>query len=108
MVPGKKNCIFVSGFAHCFSLSQLKGGILVANELPSMARQIAALQRIAAFSARVRGHDLGEWQTGEEFASASCIRCRAEVRVYYSPIQPEMDGAALNRQCGQGAAEQAA
>jgi hypothetical protein len=72
-----------------------------------MVSQIIALQRIAAFSARLRGHDIGEWQTGEEFASASCIRCRAELRVYYWPLQPEMDGTALDSQCGQRVAGQA-
>jgi len=70
--------------------------------MPSANDQLAALQRIAAFSARLREHELGEWHTGEGIARACCIRCRAELRLYYSPIQPEMDGAALESLCGGG------
>ena len=69
---------------------------------------LTVLQRIAAYSAKVRGHLLGEWQNGEGFAQTSCTRCHAALRVYYSPIQPEMDGAALDGECGKAAAEQAA
>jgi hypothetical protein len=72
------------------------------------ADQLEALQRIAAFSAKVRGHELGEWLVGENFAQAACIRCQAELRVYYSPIQPEMDGAALNAPCLEKTAQQVA
>ena len=73
-----------------------------------MADQFAALERIAAFSAKVRGHELGEWHRGEGFAQANCVRCRAELRVYCSPIQPEMEGAALNARCREKTAEQVA
>jgi len=73
-----------------------------------MSDQLTALQRIAAFSAKVRGHELGEWYSGDGFASARCGRCGAELRVYFSPVQPEIDGAAIDRLCGQEAAEQAA
>jgi len=61
--------------------------------------QLAALQRIAVFSAAVRGHELGEWHTGEDFALASCVRCGAALRVYFPALQPEMDGPALERAC---------
>jgi len=70
-----------------------------------LVHQLAALQRIAAFSAAVRGHELGEWQTGEGFALARCTRCGAELRVYYPALQPEMDGPALGHACGQHAAD---
>jgi hypothetical protein len=66
-----------------------------------IARQLAALQRIAAFSAEVRGHRLGEWQTGEGCALANCIQCGAELRVYFPALQPEIDGPALDGECGQ-------
>jgi hypothetical protein len=65
----------------------------------SIADQLAALQRIAAFSVALRGHELGLWNTGEDSALASCIRCGAAVRVYFPAFQPEMDGAALDRAC---------
>jgi hypothetical protein len=66
-----------------------------------IAHQLAPLQRIATFSAAVRGHALGEWQTGEGFALASCIQCGAELRVYFPALQPEMDGPALGCECAQ-------
>jgi len=63
--------------------------------------QLAALQRIAAFSAAVRGHQLGAWRMGEGYAAASCTHCGAELRVYFPALQPEMDGTALDDACGQ-------
>lgn len=60
-----------------------------------MAEQLAALKRIAAFSAAVRGHELGEWRTGDHVAVANCLQCGARLRVYFPAVQPEMDGAAL-------------
>jgi hypothetical protein len=64
-----------------------------------VADQLAALQPIAAFSAAMRGHGLGEWQTGEGFALAHCIQCSAELRVYFPALEPEMDGPALDYEC---------
>jgi len=72
-----------------------------AGYMSSMADQLAALERIAAFSAKLRGHELGEWHKGEGFAMASCVRCGAELRVYGSVIQPEIDGPALDCLCGE-------
>jgi len=69
-----------------------------------IASQLAALQHIAAFSAAVRGHELGGWRTGEDSTLATCTRCGAEVRVYFPALQPEMDGLALACQCGKRAA----
>ena len=69
-----------------------------------MVHQLAALQRIAAFSAAVRGHALGEWRTGENFAQASCTQCGAELRVYVAALQPEIEGPAIEHACGQHAA----
>ena len=68
-----------------------------------IAHQLAALRRIAAFSAAVRGHGLGEWQTGEGFALAKCIQCGAELRVYFPALEPEMDGPALDYECARHA-----
>jgi len=73
----------------------------MANEI---VNQLAALQHIATFSAAVRGHELGGWRIGEGSALATCIRCGAEVRVYFPALQPEMDGLALACQCGKRAA----
>ena len=70
---------------------------------PGIADQLAALQRIAAFSAALRGHGLGEWQTGEGFALAKCIQCGAELRVYFPALEPEMDGPALDHECARRA-----
>jgi len=64
------------------------------------ANQLAALKHIAGFSAAVRGHELGEWRTGERSALATCIRCGADVRVYFPALQPEMDGPSLEHLCG--------
>jgi len=64
-----------------------------------MVHQLAAAQRIAAFSATLRGHELGEWRTGAGVARASCTHCGAELRVYFPALQPEMDGPALEDAC---------
>lgn len=68
-----------------------------------IADQLTALQRIATFSAAVRGHELGDWQTGGDYAEASCVRCGAHLRVYFPALQPEMEGAALGPECNQHA-----
>ena len=71
--------------------------------------QLAALQHIAAFSACVRGHELGQWQISESSALTSCVRCGAELRAHFPALQPEIDGAALERACyWQGAVGRAA
>ena len=67
--------------------------------------QLAALRRIALFSAGLRGHTVGEWRMGESFTQANCVRCGAGLRVYFPVIQPEMDGAALEQECTPGAVE---
>jgi hypothetical protein len=64
-----------------------------------MSDQIAVLQRIAAFAAKVRGHALGKWRTEGGFAVASCIQCGRQLTVYRSAIEPEMDGDALACEC---------
>ena len=64
-----------------------------------VAHQLAALQRIAVYSAAVRGHELGAWHTLEICSVARCIRCRAETRVYFPAFQPEVEGTAIERLC---------
>jgi hypothetical protein len=64
-----------------------------------MSGQIPVLQRIAVYAAKVRGHALGNWRTGDGFATASCIHCGHEITVYCAAMQPEMDGAALASEC---------
>jgi len=63
------------------------------------AHQLAALQRIATYSARLRGHELGAWHTLAGCSLARCIRCHAELRVYFPAIQPEVAGPAIERPC---------
>ena len=74
----------------------------------SIANQLAALQRIAAFSAKRRGHELGSWRTIAGLARASCQRCGSKLQVYYSLVQPDMDGEALADAHCRGAVERAA
>jgi len=66
---------------------------------PGSTDQLTVLQRIAAFSAAVRGHELGGWQRGRGWAQANCIRCGAQLRVYSGPTQPEVEGPALDHSC---------
>jgi len=72
------------------------------------AERHATLQRIAVFSAGLRGHLLGEWRMAEDYGRASCTRCGAELRVYLPALYPEMEGAALERLCDPKSAERAA
>jgi hypothetical protein len=67
---------------------------------PDNANLLAVLERIAEFSASVRGHELGEWQTRVNSAQAHCIRCGAGLRVYCWAIQPELVGETLDCDCG--------
>jgi hypothetical protein len=64
-----------------------------------LKNQLAALQHIAEFSASLRGHELGKWQTGSGSATARCTKCGASLRVYFPALQPEMNGPALSRAC---------
>ena len=65
-----------------------------------MANQVATLQRIAVFSAAVRGHEVGGWQIEENSATATCLHCGAAVRVYFPALDPKMDGPAVEDTCG--------
>jgi hypothetical protein len=76
--------------------------------MTGLIQQLAALQRIAAFSAKVRGHHLTAWKIHDYSATAACSKCGRSVTVYPSVMEPEMDGPALSEQCGEPAAEQAA
>ena len=73
-----------------------------------IADQLIALQRIAQFSAKVRGHELGPWRATEVSAQSNCTHCGEPLRVYVSLIQPEMDGAALEGECPAGTVRRAA
>jgi hypothetical protein len=70
--------------------------------------QFEALQRIAAYAAKVRGHELAVWRTGANSSTARCAKCGRAVTVYASLLQPDMDGPALASRCGETAAEEAA
>jgi hypothetical protein len=74
----------------------------------SVVNPLTALKHIAAFSAGLRGHELENWEPGERFALATCIRCKAQVRVYYSPLQPEVAGDAITCKCGAPAVKRVA
>lgn len=65
----------------------------------AIAQRRAALRRIAAYSAGVRGHALGRWRTAGDYGRASCTRCGARLRIYFPALQPEMDGPALAQAC---------
>jgi hypothetical protein len=58
-----------------------------------------AFDRIAVIAASTRGHKLGEWQIQDGSAAASCVQCGRELVVYYSPIQPDMDGSLIRHVC---------
>jgi hypothetical protein len=73
----------------------------------SITDQLAALERIAVFSARLRGHELGAWCNDEVLAFASCVHCGRELRVYCSPLQPDIDGSGLEDGCVKRSAEAA-
>ena len=75
--------------------------------MPSANDQLAALQRIAVFSARLRGHELGKWRGGEGSATARCVRCGRQLQVHFSLIQPGMDGPALTNECDRAVAARA-
>ena len=64
--------------------------------------QIIAFDSIAVTAAKVRGHKLGDWRIQDGSAAATCIRCGRPLVVYYSPLQPDMDGSALRHGCLHG------
>ena len=68
--------------------------------MSGLADEWKTMQRMAVFSAKLRGHELGDMRAGNGFARATCIRCQAELRVYTSLFQPDMDGTVLDRLCG--------
>lgn len=61
--------------------------------------RLSALQRIAAFSAAIRGHDLGEWSTADNVAMTTCIRCGEKLCAYIPAVQPEIYGPVLASLC---------
>jgi hypothetical protein len=65
-----------------------------------IASQLDALRRIAEFSAKARGHQLSTWQISEYSARAVCTKCGGGVSVHVSLMQPDIDGAALDGECG--------
>jgi hypothetical protein len=73
----------------------------------SITDQLAALERIAIFSARLRGHEPGAWRNDEVLAFASCVHCGRELRVYCSPLQPDIDGLGLEDGCVKRSAQAA-
>jgi len=68
--------------------------------MTGLAHQLEILQRIAAFSAQAHGHELAAWQTSEFSATAACSKCRRAVTVHVSLLQPDIEGSALNAECG--------
>jgi hypothetical protein len=73
--------------------------------MTGLTHQLEALQRIAVFSAGMRGHRLDAWRTCELSATAACSKCGRTVTVYVSFLQPEMDGLAVSEECGERAAQ---
>jgi len=68
--------------------------------MKEFAHQLETLQRIAAFSAQAHGHELGAWRICEFSATAACSKCRRTVTVHISLFQPDIEGTALNAECG--------
>jgi len=64
------------------------------------AHQLEVLRRIAAFSAQAHGHELAAWWSCEFSATAACAKCRRTVTVHVSLLQPDIEGPALNAECG--------
>ncbi|HTQ53231.1 MAG TPA: hypothetical protein VMI94_02160 [Bryobacteraceae bacterium] len=64
-----------------------------------LIHQLSVLQHIAAFSAGLRGHQLGEWRIEDGQAVVSCVLCGAALRLCFPALQPEMDGAILDQLC---------
>ena len=67
--------------------------------------QIIAFDSIASVAANVRGHELGSWRLQDGMAAATCIRCGRSLVVYYSPLQPDMEGSMLQHTCKSEAPE---
>jgi hypothetical protein len=65
----------------------------------TQADQLNALERIAAFAAKVRGHQLTGWKRSRDSATAACTVCGRTVTVYRSLVQPEMQGDAIESEC---------
>lgn len=68
--------------------------------MTGIANQLGILQRIAAFSAQAHGHELTAWRICEFSATAACSKCRRTVTVHASLLQPDIEGSALNAECG--------
>ena len=75
--------------------------------MSGLSQQLEVLQRIAAFSARLRGHQLAAWEVRDYSARAICSVCGREVAVYISLLEPDIGGDALSEDCGETAAEAA-
>jgi hypothetical protein len=67
--------------------------------MTAVSDQLAALERIATFSAALRGHALGEPAVGEGFMLARCIHCGAALRINFPALQPDIEGPALEDCC---------
>ena len=65
----------------------------------TQADQLDVLEHIAAFAAKVRGHQLTGWKRSRHSATAACSACRRTVTVYRSLVQPVMQGGALEDHC---------
>jgi hypothetical protein len=76
------------------------GAASVNHSMASIAHQLEILQRIAMFSAQAHGHSLNAWRTSEYSATAACSKCGSTVTVYVSLLQPDIEGTALNAECG--------
>lgn len=68
--------------------------------MAGIAHQLEILQHVAAFSAQAYGHGLTAWRIGRFSATAACSKCRRTVSVHVSLLQPDIDGPALNAECG--------
>jgi len=75
--------------------------------MSGLSQQLEVLQRIAAFSAQLRSHQLAPWEIRDYSARTICSTCGREVTVYTSLLQPDIGGDALSEDCGETAVEAA-
>ncbi len=61
--------------------------------------QLDVLERIAAFAAKIRGHQLTGWKRSQHSSTAACAACGRTATVYRSLVQPEMQGDAIEGDC---------
>ena len=95
MAPSALN----SGGSAAYVAPAAPGDVLQGQLECLIPNQWDVLERIATFSAKVRGHRLAGWKRSPHSSTAACAACSRTVTVYRSVLQPEMQGDALESKC---------